>query len=266
MGLLLGGRVGKVVDMDSGLNGLCLGRFLRVRVLVEVSKPLKRGLRVLLDDPDDLCQVLLRYERLPNICYFYGRMGHLVRECPDNVDNIVDESQLRFGAWMKAGETIYDRVRVGRSGKEGSTDSKEETVFGKAGEEAGLNMGGIDIPISVPAEVSISRDLSGDLSVINQVVVREDSGEVSSPKVKKWKRVAHDKIKGICLEGKLTELASKSKNGGLCWKSRFHFEEAWVEEPDCREIVEAAWNNSYCRDAVSGVLNSSEAVADRLRI
>ncbi|KAL5741843.1 hypothetical protein ACOSP7_028575 [Xanthoceras sorbifolium] len=59
--------------------------------------------------------------------------------------------KLRFGAWMKAGETIYDRDRVGRSGKEGSTDSKEETVFGKAGEEAGSNMGGIDIPISVPA-------------------------------------------------------------------------------------------------------------------
>ncbi|KAL5744815.1 hypothetical protein ACOSQ2_027931 [Xanthoceras sorbifolium] len=52
MGIFLGGLIGKVVDIDVGSNGSCIGRFIRVRVLVEVSKALKRGLRVSLGDQE----------------------------------------------------------------------------------------------------------------------------------------------------------------------------------------------------------------------
>ncbi|KAL5786990.1 hypothetical protein ACOSP7_003939 [Xanthoceras sorbifolium] len=44
-------------------------------------------------------------------------MGHLMRECPENVHNVVDESQLYFDAWMRAGSVGYSTNRVERSGQ-----------------------------------------------------------------------------------------------------------------------------------------------------
>ncbi|KAL5806195.1 hypothetical protein ACOSQ4_028928 [Xanthoceras sorbifolium] len=45
MGLFLGGLIGAVQEIDGGDSGDCLGKFLRVRVLINVQQPLKRGLR-----------------------------------------------------------------------------------------------------------------------------------------------------------------------------------------------------------------------------
>ncbi|KAL5765128.1 hypothetical protein ACOSQ2_017722 [Xanthoceras sorbifolium] len=59
MGRFLGEMIGTVVEIDPGSNGNCLGKFVRVRVLVDVSKPLKRILRVDVGDPDDVCIVMV---------------------------------------------------------------------------------------------------------------------------------------------------------------------------------------------------------------
>ncbi|KAL5779834.1 hypothetical protein ACOSQ2_010571 [Xanthoceras sorbifolium] len=97
VGQFLREMIGRVVEVDPGSSGVYLGKFVRVRVLVYMGKPLKRVLRILMGEPEEMCMVLLKYERLPNFCYFCAKVGHLVRECSDNVGNVVDESILRFG-------------------------------------------------------------------------------------------------------------------------------------------------------------------------
>ncbi|KAL5758327.1 hypothetical protein ACOSP7_020938 [Xanthoceras sorbifolium] len=47
-------------------------------------------------------------------------MGHLVRECLENVHNVVDESQLCFGFWLKASSVGYGRDRAGQTGRTGT--------------------------------------------------------------------------------------------------------------------------------------------------
>ena len=42
--------------------------FMRVRVIIDISKPLSRGQKITLDD-DSVCWVSFKYERLPNFCY-----------------------------------------------------------------------------------------------------------------------------------------------------------------------------------------------------
>ena len=55
------------------------GGFMRVRVMVDISQPLCRGRMVALDDNRELC-VSFKYERLPNLYYWCGRLTHNDRD------------------------------------------------------------------------------------------------------------------------------------------------------------------------------------------
>ena len=61
--------IGEVYPSDfSVMEG---GDFLRVRVILDISKPLSRGRKITLDD-GSVGWVSFKYERLPNICYWCG--------------------------------------------------------------------------------------------------------------------------------------------------------------------------------------------------
>ncbi|XP_050222924.1 uncharacterized protein LOC126673013 [Mercurialis annua] len=81
-GLSLGSQIGLVEEVDPGASGDCLGKYIRVRVKVDISKPLKRGLKVKLGPEDGVILAVLRYERLPDLCYKCGIIGHPMLECP----------------------------------------------------------------------------------------------------------------------------------------------------------------------------------------
>ena len=56
------------------------GDFLRVRVEVDVSKPLCKGRQVVLDDDEEVW-VSFSYEKLPNFCYWCGMACHDNKDC-----------------------------------------------------------------------------------------------------------------------------------------------------------------------------------------
>lgn len=69
--------------MESSVDGLLLGRsFLRVRVKIEISKPLPKGfwLRKSTEAGHDLW-ISYKYEKLSDFCYDCGRLGHDNRSC-----------------------------------------------------------------------------------------------------------------------------------------------------------------------------------------
>ncbi|KAL5834913.1 hypothetical protein ACOSQ4_014410 [Xanthoceras sorbifolium] len=77
----LGCLIGEVVEVDSSMTGKCFGTYLRVRVWVDLTKALKRFLRVTMttDEPETI--LLLKYERLPDYCTHCGFVGHVLRDC-----------------------------------------------------------------------------------------------------------------------------------------------------------------------------------------
>ncbi|KAL5790512.1 hypothetical protein ACOSQ2_005400 [Xanthoceras sorbifolium] len=101
IGHFLGNLVGNVLEIDTISGGSYMGKYLRARVDVYIMKSLKKGLRVLMGELEEEVVVVLRYEHLPNFCYYCGVISYLVRECPCNVKGVV-ESQFRFGSWMRA--------------------------------------------------------------------------------------------------------------------------------------------------------------------
>lgn len=71
-------QIGKTIGVLS-FHGreaeMIAGDFLRVRVEVDVSKPLYRGRKVILDEEEEVW-VAFKYEKLPNFCYWCGMVCH----------------------------------------------------------------------------------------------------------------------------------------------------------------------------------------------
>ena len=79
------------------------GQFIRVRVAVDVTKPLCRGRMITWDQGRDNW-VSFMYERLPNICYWCGLLSHDDKECEmwlRSKDGLSAEEQ-QFGPWLRA--------------------------------------------------------------------------------------------------------------------------------------------------------------------
>ncbi|KAL5563989.1 hypothetical protein UlMin_033736 [Ulmus minor] len=102
IGSILGNMVGLVQEVECDQDGLCLGTFIRVRAIIDISKPLKRILKVRLGSNKELVTILLRYEHLPELCFHCGVPGHPLKECPSRGSSQGDSIKLKYGAWIKA--------------------------------------------------------------------------------------------------------------------------------------------------------------------
>ncbi|KAK3226085.1 hypothetical protein Dsin_005947 [Dipteronia sinensis] len=100
----LGGLIGQVLDVDGGASGDCVGKFMRVRVQVDIKKPLKRCLRVDILGDGSKTVIVLRYERLSNHCFKCGMVNHTTTECPENELNPIVNGKEKppFGFWLRA--------------------------------------------------------------------------------------------------------------------------------------------------------------------
>ena len=120
------------------------GTFLRVKVEVDVSKPLCKGRKVALND-DTKIWVSFKYEKLPNFCYWCGMVSHVDRECDVWLSGkgSLGLDQQGYGNWLRVApfnlkKTIVTTVsRVGngfglKAGKyhQPSSDDNPATTHG----------------------------------------------------------------------------------------------------------------------------------------
>ena len=79
------------------------GNFMRLRVGLDVTLPLCRG-RVVSLEEGKKTWITFKYERLPNICYWCGRLDHNDRDCNIWLDSegSLMESQKQFGPYLRA--------------------------------------------------------------------------------------------------------------------------------------------------------------------
>ena len=87
--------------------------FIRIRITIDVSKPLCRGRVISLDNVKELW-VSFKYKRLLNICYWCGCLTHDDKDCEQWVESegsFSTESQ-QFGLWIHAPPFIPSRKNV----------------------------------------------------------------------------------------------------------------------------------------------------------
>ena len=77
----IGSKIGNYIETDKRAWQSDQAKFMRIRVELQVDKPLRRGGHIANLDGERLW-VTFKYEWLPTICFLYGRIGHDDRHCP----------------------------------------------------------------------------------------------------------------------------------------------------------------------------------------
>ncbi|KAE8814425.1 Glutamyl-tRNA reductase 1, chloroplastic [Hordeum vulgare] len=113
----IGNLVGSFMEAGVGADGVAMGKFLRVKIRMNIDKPLMRGF--MLDDAEEggrqkqkkkmnidgggeeeegaWCR--FEYEFLPEFCYVCGMVGHSERACDMHLDK---NRRAQFGGWLRA--------------------------------------------------------------------------------------------------------------------------------------------------------------------
>jgi hypothetical protein len=114
-GELVGRKLGVFEDMEAGEDGMAIGKFMRVKVRIQVAKALLCGVMMEVDEDGRKVWCPLTYEFLPDFCFICGKLGHGMRSCSIKLSG---GEKLQFGNWMKAD---MGRRRVGEeaSGRRG---------------------------------------------------------------------------------------------------------------------------------------------------
>ncbi|KAL2921371.1 hypothetical protein RDABS01_012862 [Bienertia sinuspersici] len=91
-------KIGVVTEVEK--DDLGLGKFRRARVVLDVTKPLRRFQRIKNKD-GRVIKVDYKYERLPFFCFSCGVMGHSEKDCLVSEDEGTN-GDYGWGMWLKA--------------------------------------------------------------------------------------------------------------------------------------------------------------------
>uniref|UniRef100_A0A2N9I5D1 Reverse transcriptase domain-containing protein n=1 Tax=Fagus sylvatica TaxID=28930 RepID=A0A2N9I5D1_FAGSY len=126
----MGKSIGEVLRAQTHEEEAGNGRCMRIRVRVDISKPLRRGHRIGLAHGGE-GWVSFQYERLPNFCYWCGIPTHGEKDCEDWLNSTEAEKDKapEYGVWLRASQDrVTRRVQVtveGRTRGAGNTTGRK---------------------------------------------------------------------------------------------------------------------------------------------
>ncbi|KAL8149468.1 hypothetical protein AgCh_006469 [Apium graveolens] len=101
VGKQLGDFFGEFVMYDGKNNASIWVEYMRVKIKLDVRKPLKRRKKIKRKNGTEFV-VSCKYERLGDFCFAYGQVTHTERFCRRNLDNRGEESLKEWGGWLRA--------------------------------------------------------------------------------------------------------------------------------------------------------------------
>jgi hypothetical protein len=98
-GEVVGDAVGEFLGVDVGDDDTAVGEYLRVKVKLNITAPLLRGLMVQVGESNADKWCPFEYEYLPEFCYTCGVLGHEYTDCSIKLKR--GEKQ-QYGRWLRA--------------------------------------------------------------------------------------------------------------------------------------------------------------------
>jgi hypothetical protein len=115
MGVKLGSSVRLVEEVETDEDGIGWGEYLRVRICLDISKPLVRGRVLKLNG--EITWVAFQYERLPRFCFQCGIICHGEGGCIVRCRNSQGAHEgVQFGPWLRV-SPMYKQTGFERGGQ-----------------------------------------------------------------------------------------------------------------------------------------------------
>lgn len=135
-GEAVGKEVGEFLEVEMEEGAVMVNNFLRVKVRLDIRKPLMRGVtdQVGKDGREKWCPLI--YEHLPDFCYTCGVIGHTEKICDKKLTKGEIQQYDRSLRWMppkfrgEQEQGVYGGSRSGTSGRSGSSN---ERLGGRSG-------------------------------------------------------------------------------------------------------------------------------------
>ena len=107
IGRNIGDSMGGCIQVDVDSQGNSKGSYLRIRVMIDAKKPLRRGIKLRIKGDQDPQWFPIQYERVPNFCYLCGLLGHVMEDC-EKYEEEGDITDTPFGNWLRARNVLGD--------------------------------------------------------------------------------------------------------------------------------------------------------------
>ncbi|KAL0439453.1 UNVERIFIED_CONTAM: hypothetical protein Slati_2428300 [Sesamum latifolium] len=188
MATFIGNKLGIFQDMEMDELGFAWGASLRIRVGLDVNKPLKRALKIKTTMGEEH-MVRFTYERLPSFCYLCGTLGHIATFCEEHFqDGFVDPGEnFPYGPWLRKPILVRNRVLQGSliRNKEDFKPSESRQRHKKKGQAifrdfiSGSNS--VTPPISKQQAPNLAREMktASQEPKRGQTIVRETAPSIS---------------------------------------------------------------------------------------
>lgn len=182
-GMLIGNRIGRALAVDAEEDGSAIGGFLRIKVKIDIRKPLMRGILLEGEEGEEDGWCPIRYEFIPNFCYGCGRLGHVEKECDACVEEVVGSKQ--YGEWLRVTPTRWkgqgdQRHRWSEGGSSGSGK------LDRSRDSGNLSLGqvGVRLPaVSLKASSSFDPELKDDGTSPAKILDKTVEKRLGTPKI-----------------------------------------------------------------------------------
>ena len=174
----IGGRIGTVEEVEKRRSNDSQSLFMRVRVSISVSKPLRRGCFVS-DSDGNRTWLNFKYERLETFCYFCGFVGHDLKHYAGffAAEKNGATMDLQYGDWLKV---VGGRQKTtSKSEGELMTDSRNRTVQREEGGSSELAAQNKAVQREVGGTSKLAAQYNSGLRVTGpvfpEIIPREDT-------------------------------------------------------------------------------------------